>query len=106
MENSTTIDQNPAAATREKISNDLRTLMRDAEDLWRITKDDLGERTKETRERLRQTLDKARASATEIEEKAVAGAKATDKLIREHPYGSIGVAFGVGLLIGVLAGRR
>lgn len=80
--------------------------MHDAEDLWRITKDDLGERTKETRARLRETLDKARASASEIEEKAVAGAKATDKLIRDHPYGSIGVALGVGILIGVLAGRR
>jgi len=36
----------------------------------------------------------------------VTGAKATDKVIREHPYESIGVAFGVGLLIGVLATRK
>ena len=106
MENSATIDQSPAAATREKIAQDLRTLMHDAEDLWRITKDDLGERTKETRARLREALDKARESANELEDKAAAGAKATDKLIREHPYGSVGVAFGVGLLIGVLVNRR
>lgn len=106
MENSETIDQSPAAATREKIAQDLRTLMHDAEDLWRITKDDLSERTKETRARLRETLDKARASARELESKATAGVQATDKLIREHPYPSLGIAFGVGLLIGVLVNRR
>ena len=33
-------------------------------------------------------------------------AKVADKTIREHPYESVGVAFGVGLLIGVLVGRR
>ena len=32
-------------------------------------------------------------------------AKATDQVIRGHPYESIGIALGVGLLIGVLAGR-
>jgi len=32
--------------------------------------------------------------------------KATDRVVREHPYQSIGVAFGVGLLIGVLINRR
>ena len=45
-----------------------------------------------------------------VEEKTVAGAKVADKTIREHPYESIGVAagvaFGLGLLIGVLAGRK
>ena len=33
-------------------------------------------------------------------------ARATDKVIREHPYQTVGVAFGVGLLVGVLALRR
>lgn len=106
MENSATNDSSPAAAAREKIASDLRTLMRDAEDLWHITKDDLSERTKETRARLREALDKARSSAHVLEDKAVAGAKATDKLIRDHPYETMGVAFGVGLLIGVLTRRR
>ena len=33
-------------------------------------------------------------------------AKAADRVIREHPYQTIGLAFGLGLLIGVLARRR
>jgi ElaB/YqjD/DUF883 family membrane-anchored ribosome-binding protein len=43
---------------------------------------------------------------TNIQEKTVAGAKATDRTIRGHPYESIGIAFGVGVLIGVLCARR
>ena len=33
-------------------------------------------------------------------------AKKTDEAIRSHPYESMGIAFGVGILIGVLIGRR
>lgn len=52
------------------------------------------------------TLAKAKVTCHELEEKAVVSAKAADKVIRQHPYESIGVAFGVGLLIGVLVNRR
>jgi ElaB/YqjD/DUF883 family membrane-anchored ribosome-binding protein len=38
--------------------------------------------------------------------KVVAGAKATDATIRENPYQSIAIAVGVGLLLGMLIGRR
>jgi ElaB/YqjD/DUF883 family membrane-anchored ribosome-binding protein len=40
------------------------------------------------------------------EEKAVERAKAADRVIRDHPYQTIGLAFGLGILIGVLARRR
>ena len=33
-------------------------------------------------------------------------AKKTDEAIRSHPYESMGIAFGVGILVGVLIGRR
>ena len=41
-----------------------------------------------------------------MEEKTIAVAKATDRTIREHPYESIGIAFGLGLLVGVLVARK
>ena len=40
------------------------------------------------------------------EEKAVERAKAADKVIREHPYQTVDLAFGLGLLIGILARRK
>jgi ElaB/YqjD/DUF883 family membrane-anchored ribosome-binding protein len=39
-------------------------------------------------------------------EKAAERGKAADKVIRDHPYPTIGLAFGLGLLIGILARRR
>ena len=38
--------------------------------------------------------------------KVIAGAKYTDTTIRENPYQSLAIAAGLGLLIGVLLGRR
>ncbi|HUG13309.1 MAG TPA: hypothetical protein VMM36_20000 [Opitutaceae bacterium] len=59
----------------------------------------LRERFAAAQERLAATYDKAKT-------KVVAGAKATDATIRENPYQSIAVAVGVGLLLGMLIGRR
>jgi ElaB/YqjD/DUF883 family membrane-anchored ribosome-binding protein len=93
-------------ASREKVVEDFKALMRDAEELVKATADDLGERAMDARERLKMAIGKAKESCSGLEEKATAGAKATDKVIREHPYESLGIAFGVGLLIGVLINRR
>jgi ElaB/YqjD/DUF883 family membrane-anchored ribosome-binding protein len=92
--------------SREKLKDDLRVLIQDAEDLLRATAGDLSDKAKEARSRLGDTLEKARATCRRLEEKTVAVAKATDKVIRDHPYESIGVAFGVGLLIGILVTRK
>jgi ElaB/YqjD/DUF883 family membrane-anchored ribosome-binding protein len=51
-------------------------------------------------------FDELKAMIQRAEEKAVERAKAADRVIRDHPYQTIGVAFGLGLLIGVLAARR
>ena len=59
----------------------------------------------ELRARLEAAVEKAKAACERLEEKTVAAAKATDKAVREHPYQAIGIAFGVGVLIGVLASR-
>ncbi len=40
------------------------------------------------------------------EEKTVERAKAADRTVRGHPYQSIGVALGLGILIGVLLRRK
>ena len=90
----------------EQIMADLKILSRDAEALMQATAGQAGEKAGELRDRLAAALESAKASCQRMEAKAIAGAKVADKTIREHPYESIGVAFGVGLLIGVLVGRR
>lgn len=60
----------------------------------------------ELKARLTAAIESAKVAAEKLEEKTIAAAKATDRCIRDHPYQTLGVAFGLGLLIGVLAGRR
>lgn len=93
-------------ANIEKIMADLKILSRDAEALMQATAGQAGEKAGELRDRLAAALESAKASCQRMEAKAIAGAKVADQTIREHPYESIGVAFGVGLLIGVVVGRR
>jgi ElaB/YqjD/DUF883 family membrane-anchored ribosome-binding protein len=93
-------------ANMEKLMADLKTLTRDAEALMQATAGQTGEKVSELRQRLSAALESAKATCHRLEERAIAGAKAADRAIREHPYESIGVAFGLGLLIGVLIGRR
>ncbi len=93
-------------ANMEKLVADLRLLSQDAEAVLSATAGQAGEKMTELRGRLAATLDSAKATYRRLEEKTIAGAKIADKTIRDHPYESIGVAFGVGLLIGVLVSRR
>jgi ElaB/YqjD/DUF883 family membrane-anchored ribosome-binding protein len=95
---------------RERVITDLKTLARDAESLLKATANDLSDKGKELRAQLAQTLERAKATCNELQERTVASAKAAakraDTVIRSHPYESLGVAFAVGVLIGVLVTRR
>lgn len=51
-------------------------------------------------------VDELKSMIQRAEEKAVERAKAADRVIRDHPYQTIGLAFGLGLLIGVLTIQR
>ena len=57
------------------------------------------------RERLAAALEVAKETRRKLES-VRAGVKATDQMVRKYPHESIGVAFGIGLLIGVLVNRK
>jgi ElaB/YqjD/DUF883 family membrane-anchored ribosome-binding protein len=97
---------NANEVSTDRLVTDLKRVMRDSQELLRDSAGAVGEKAHEMRERLAQTLESAQAACRRLEEKAIEGAKVTDKVIREHPYQSIGVAFGIGLLIGVLVTRK
>ena len=60
---------------------------------------------RELRAKLESATEKAKEVSKRLQEQTVAAAKATDEAIREHPYQAIGIAFCVGVLIGVLVAR-
>jgi ElaB/YqjD/DUF883 family membrane-anchored ribosome-binding protein len=90
----------------ERLLQDLKAVVRDGEELLRAGAQDLNERGMAARERLAAALEIAKETRRKLETRAVAGAKATDRLVREHPYESVGIALGLGLFIGVLLNRR
>jgi len=50
-------------------------------------------------------IEGAKDACERLEKRAAAAARATDKVIKKHPYEAIGVGLGLGLLIGVLVMR-
>ena len=57
----------------------------------------------EKRATLNNVVEKAKAVYERLQDQTAAAAKATDKTIRDYPYQAVGIAVGVGMLIGVLA---
>jgi ElaB/YqjD/DUF883 family membrane-anchored ribosome-binding protein len=90
----------------ERLTSDLKSVVRDAEELMNATAGQAEEKVAKARGRLSAALESAKASYQQLQDKTVAAAKATDKTIRAHPYESIGIAFGLGLLVGVLVARK
>jgi ElaB/YqjD/DUF883 family membrane-anchored ribosome-binding protein len=85
--------------TKEKLLQDLSTLARDAEELVRATGMQMAEKSKVELARI---LERLKVRCSKLSDQVAVGAGHADRVIREHPYQSIGVAFGIGLLLGVL----
>jgi ElaB/YqjD/DUF883 family membrane-anchored ribosome-binding protein len=98
------------AAHKDKLMNDLRVVITDAEELLRATADQAGEGAKEVRGRIQSRLAAAKSELVRLQSLAVAKAKevghAADEYVHEHPWKSIGMAAGAALLVGLLIGRR
>jgi ElaB/YqjD/DUF883 family membrane-anchored ribosome-binding protein len=50
-------------------------------------------------------FERLKCTCSQVERDASTMMRATDELIRRNPYASVGIAFGVGLLLGVLVNR-
>ena len=87
-------------------STDLGTLAEDARALMAATADVAGDKVGEARKRLAAALESGKEMYGRVKEKAVEGAKAADATVREHPYQAIGIALGVGAVVGYLLARR
>lgn len=96
--------------TTDKLVQDLKTVMEDAEALLKATSAQTGERIQEVRARAEESLRQAKERLTQVEEDALKHARevadATEEYVRENPWQSVGIAAGVGLLLGLLISRR
>jgi ElaB/YqjD/DUF883 family membrane-anchored ribosome-binding protein len=90
----------------QTVCNDMGQLAEDAQALMAATAEVAGEKVSAARKRLAAALESAKVVAGKLRDKAVAGAKATDEAVHEHPYQAIAIGVGVGLVAGYLLSRR
>ena len=90
----------------QSVSNDVSTLAEDARALMAATTDVAGEKVAEARRRLGAALENGKELYGRVRDKAVEGARVADQTVRENPYQAMGIAFGVGALIGYVLSRR
>jgi len=94
----------------DKLIEDLKVVIRDAEALIKATAAQTGDKIQEVRSRAEESLARAKVRLSEAETEALKQARevadATEEYVRENPWQSIGIAAGVGLLLGVLISRR
>jgi ElaB/YqjD/DUF883 family membrane-anchored ribosome-binding protein len=89
----------------EKALHDLGQAVQEGEEMLGEAVGTTTEKGRAMRAKLESAVEKAKALYSDLQDRTVAAAKAADQTVREHPYQAIGVAFGIGLLIGVLAAR-
>jgi ElaB/YqjD/DUF883 family membrane-anchored ribosome-binding protein len=96
--------------TTDKLIEDLHTVVRDAEDLLKATASQAGEKIQQARTRAEESVRQAKQRLAGLEEEALAKARAiandADKYVRDKPWQAVGIAAGVGLVLGLLIGRR
>ena len=96
--------------TKEKLMDDLRVVMADAEALIKATAGQAGEQIAVARARAEESLKVARERLIEAQAVVVArtkaAARATDEYVHENPWKAVGVAAGLGFVIGLLINRR
>ena len=96
----------PHFETPGALSHDASTLVEDARGLLEATAEIADEKVAAARKRLGEALETGLETYEHLQQKVVRGAKIADKTVRDHPYQSMAIAFGVGAIIGYLVSRR
>jgi ElaB/YqjD/DUF883 family membrane-anchored ribosome-binding protein len=92
------------------VRNDMKTLMEDAQELFREATQSTGTKAEELRSKGLELLDTAMGKAQEVQalalEKGKEVAQTTDEYVHENPWKAVGIAAGVGLIVGMLVSRK
>jgi len=94
----------------ENLMRDMRAIVIDTEDLLKATAAQTGERVDKVRAKAEESLRAARGRLEDagytIGLRARETAADVNDQVHEHPWTTAGIAAGVGLLLGIVIGRR
>lgn len=95
---------------QQKLVTDMKSVIADAEDMLQATADQAGDKVASLRARIQERLQGAKVRLSDAEaalvDKTRAAARATDTYVHESPWTAVGIAVGVGLLVGLAISRR
>lgn len=98
------------SAPKDKLMNDLRMVVTDAEALLQATASQAGEGAAAARARIQKSLETVKENLADAEEAVIArtkeAAKATDEYVHENPWKAVGITAALGLIVGMLIARR
>ena len=101
---------NTGVESQEQLVSEIKSVISEAEEMLGATAEQTGEKIVNLRARIQARVRDAKIRLVEAEdvlvEKTRAAARATDEYVHESPWTAVGMAAGVGLLIGLLLGRR
>lgn len=96
--------------SRDRLVDDLRNVIHDAEELLHLTAGQAGEQVSDLRSRMNHRLAIAKSRLSDVESAVIdtsrKAARVTDQYVHEHPWQSLGVVAAAALLVGLLASRR
>lgn len=99
-----------AKTAQDILMADFQTLVRDTEKLLEHSATLAGDQADELRQQINDSLSRARETLQHTQESVVergqAALTATEDYVQTNPWQSVGIAAGVGFLIGLLASRR
>ena len=99
-----------SSTARDKMMGELKSVIKDAEELLKITEHQADEGFKLARAKFEATLKNAKGELMQLEQNVIEKVKdavhTTDEYVKDHPWNSVGLGACVGLLVGLLIGRN
>lgn len=96
--------------TKAELVAEIKTVIADAEALIKATANQGGEKVDQLRSQAEASLASAKDKIEDLHEdlieKGREAVKATDDYVQENPWKAVGIAACIGLVIGLLVGRR